>query len=535
MEKFTDFGNGNSGYKKLTIASRSINKNTLNKYARWIADGIYTTVTPKKIVDPEIPKYSSHIGINNSPLAPIRSIQPFSVSGNAFNISLPTIDQQQGGMGGQSWMVDLQIQQPDADGRVYPPKELWLQYPRNNNLSDATFNSRVSRVNRLGLPTLPITRSSDSLMLSVEIPDESRILGNILQREPDSIHYNGDLRKGVRKAPFSYHRSSQSGRLLRGFTHLFGGLMEAAHFFESSYWRRVIMTLAGEDLAGDSTAYQDLKNKVRKNLPKAGNPPTEKAVNFWANSVRSYAQQLKFNTTYKNFLFFKTELEAEIEEYKAKNGGKGDDYDKKVEGRLLQNLSWLIDNNVLLSGIMNKCLHCGLKSWYAVDDVKTFNECSGCGYEFSIRAEEGWWYKLNSLSGTNSAIYSQIPVIIALGELHDQARYSFFYAPSVDVYARNSDNVVTDFDVFAFVDGKLVIGEVKNTQTLFEDDDFEKLYKAAKLLRPDRVIVSSLDRSPNPKNEARIKDLEVKLEPLGVSVKWLELNPMIFERYPWFI
>lgn len=529
MEKFADTGNGNNGgYKKLTIASHSINKNKLDKYARWIAEGIYTFVTAEKIKEPTIPKYSPHIGIANY-------MNSYSVSGDLFNVNLPPIDQQQGGMGGQKWMVDIQIQRHDNDGRVMPAKELWLQYPRNNNLSDITFDKRVSRVNRLGLPTIPLSRESDSLLVTVKIPEEDRVLGNILQREPDAIHYNGDLRKDIRKAPFDYYRYSQSGRLLRGFTHLFGGLMEAAHFFEASYWRRVIMTLAGENPSGDSTTYKDLKNRVKKNLPKASNPPSERDIDFWANTVRTYAQKLKFDTSYKSFDFFKEELEEEIKQFKAKNGGKGKDYDEGAEERLRDNLSWLINSNVLHSGVMNNCRHCGLKSWYATDDIKTFNECSGCGYEFSIRAEEKWWYKLNSLSGSNRAIYSQIPVIIALGELHDQSKYSFYYVPSIEVYPQNSSKVLTDFDIFAFVDGKLVIGEVKNTQDLFKDNDFEKLYIASSKLKPDKVILSSIDIKPNKVNEQRIKDLESRLKPLGIAVEWLELNPMIFERYPYYI
>lgn len=530
MEKFADNGNGNNGgIKKLTIASHSINKNKLDKYARWIADGIYTAVSAEKIKDPIIPKYSSHIGIVNY-------MHSFSVSGDLFNINLPPIEQQQGGMGGQKWMVDIQIQRHDTDGRVTPPKELWLQYPRNNNLSEITFEKhRYSRVNRKGLPTIPLSRDSDSLLVTIKIPDDDRILGNLLLREPDAIYFNGDLREKIFKAPFGYYKSSQSGRLLRGFTHLFGGLMEAAHFFEASYWRRVIMTLAGEDPAGDSTVYKDLKNRVKKNLPRAGNPPSNKAVDFWANTVRIYAQQLRFDTTYKDFRFFKEELQEEVKQFKAKNGGKGDDYSQDMEDRLLQNLSWLIDSNVLLSGIMNTCRHCGLKAWYSIDDTKTLNECTGCGYQFSIKAEQKWWYKLNSLSGSNGAIYSQIPLIIALGELHDKSRYSFFYVPPIDVYLRNSNATLTDLDIFAFVDGELIIGEVKNTQDLFKDDDFEKLYKAAALLKPDKVIVSSIDRKPNKVNEQRIKDLELKLKPLGIAVEWLELSPMIFERYPYYI
>lgn len=534
MMRFVDFGNGNSGYKKLILASNSVNKNTLRRYAKLLSDGTYIHVVIDKIKAPTIPKYSSHVAVFND-------MKTYSVSGDRFNINLPPIEQMQGGMGGQKWMADFQIQRHDQDGRVTPPKELWLQLPRNNNLASCLFSKKPARVNRMHFPSIPLSRKSDffrhenDLLVTIEIPEEARLVGNMLLREPDAIYYRNDLRTDLFKPPLGHYQSSQAGRLLRGFAHLFGGLMEAAHFFEASYWRRVVMTLAGEDPAGDTTVYRDLKNKVAKNLPKAGNPPTNKAINFWAKSVRTYAQQLRFDTTYKDFRFFKEELEEEIRQYKEKNGGKGDDYSEETEARLLQNLSWLIDNNVFHVGIMNNCKHCGLKAWYLIDNAKTLNECIGCGYEFSVRAEQKWWYKLNSLSGSNGAIYSQIPVIIALGQLHDLARYSFSYIPPIDIFARNSNKVLTDLDIFAIIDGSLVIGEVKNSQGLFEDDDFKKLKEAAKLIRPDKVIISSIDEKPNSVNEKRIKELQEKLQKYGIKVEWLELNPMIFESYPYYI
>jgi hypothetical protein len=338
-----------------------------------------------------------------------------------------------------------------------------------------------------------------------------------------------DLRKGILQPAFGHYASSHSGRLLRGFTHLFGGMMEAAHFFESAYWRKVIMTLAGEDPAGDTSLNIALRNKVSKNLLKVQQPPTEQNIDSWTNTIRQYAQQLRFETAYKQFDFFKAELQEEFRLY-GENNDDTKDYTDRTEVRLKSYLTWLIERNVLLTGVMNNCPHCGLKVWYSVDSIGTENQCTGCGYEFSIRAEESWWYKLNSLSGTNGAIYSQIPLILALGQLHSEARYSFFYVPPLDVYLEYSKPVLTDLDIFAIVDGKLIIGEVKNVQSLFKDADFEKLYTAASLLKPDRVILSAIDTAPNPTNEKRIKHLQTRLQKFDVKVEWLELSPMILEH-----
>jgi len=518
MVKFVDFGNGNSGYKRLKIASSSLSQAKLDSYRVLIEDGTYIAVNAEKIKEPGDLTYSSHISVGPT-------MTSFNVAGETFNINLPLVDQQQGGMGGQKWMTDILIQQRDVDRNVTPAKEFWLQLPRNNNLAFATLSRRPARINRQGIPSIPVSRDSDSLLVNITVPDEEQILGSLLLGEPDRTYYTVDLRKNIFKAPFGYYQSSQSGRQMRGFIHLFDGLMDAVHFFENPYWRRTIMALAGENVVGDSVRNNALRNKIRKNLSKDNKPVTEKSVDRWIGTVQGYAHDLKLNSVYKDFEYFKNELIDEFETYR--NSGETGNYNPRAEERMRGGLSWLISKNVLLGGFMNSCRHCGLKTWISVDDAKTLNECPGCGYQFVLEAEETWFYKLNTLAG-NGAIFSQIPLVAALGELHNRARYSFFYVPPVNIYKTYSGPVLTDLDLFAIVDGKLVIGEVKNNQSLLKQADFDKLYQAASRLLPDVVYISCPEERPTPLTQQKIDALALKLKRFNVKVEWLDLSHSVF-------
>lgn len=523
MDKFRTTGNSNDP-QKLNIRSASINLGTLRVYARKISENLYYSTNVQKINQPEKISYRKHIAVT-------ADMESYSVSGNAFNLSVKPVNQMQGGMLGQQWMTDFYIEQVNPDSRIMNPSKYWLLFPKYNALAYQTLNLIGSRVGHSGQPSTFMSR--DTGMMSLTIPNDRTILDNLLLGSRHFNYHNGDPREKVLDPPFSNYRYSQSGRSLRGFVNLFGGFMEASHFFENPYWRRVFMTMAGEDPAGDSALNKSLRNALEKNLKKVigqGNV-SEKAVDTWVSRVQKYSRDLKLEGQEKDFNFFESEFLREIEEYNKANG-KNIKYTDRNKRGLKDNLSGLIDIKMLRIGVRHKCHHCGLKSFYEVSDLKPHNECVGCSAEFTVNAEQTWHYQLNTIAGVNGAIYSQIPLIVAMGALYEHSRYSFDSYSPVDIFVGKRERHLTDLDIFVLLDGKLVIGEVKNVQTLFTDGDFDKLYKAAKLLRPDVVVLSSLDRAPDVNNQKRMTELQAKLKSSGVEVKWLNLSPMVFELYP---
>jgi len=522
MEKFKNTGNGN-GLQKLNVRSSSVGLPTLRRYARLISENLYYSANAQKVSGPTALNYDKHITISSD-------MESYSVSGSSFNLSVKPVDQMQGGMAGQQWMTDFFIEQENPDHRIINPSQYWLLYPKYNALAHSTLHKIGARINRLGQPSAFMNR--DDRMTSITIPDGTTVLGNLLLAPRTYNYHTGDPRDKALTAPFSNYRNSQSGRSLRGFVGLYGGFMEAAHFFENPYWRRVFMTMAGEDPAGDSKINKDLRAAIEKNVKKTAQQGySPKAVDAWVGRVQGYSRKIKIEGQEKDFTFFESEFIKEIEDYNKING-KSYKYTDKNKRGLKDNLSDLISINMLKIGIKHRCINCGLKSFYEVDSINSHNHCVGCGADFTVSAEQVWSYQLNTVAGLNGAIYSQIPLIVALGALYEQSNYSFDPYPPVDVFVGRQERHLTDLDLFVLVDGELVIGEVKNVQSLFTDGDFEKLYKAASLLRPNRILLSSLDKAPDAKNKKRIDELQAKLKNLDIRVEWLELPPTVFMLYP---
>ncbi len=524
MSKFINKGNG-SDPKTLRIRSSSIGLNTLRKYERLLKKELFILTDTKKITGPGPLKYDNHVTVTGD-------METYSVSGKSVDISVKPIDQLEGSMGGQYWMTDFYIERDNPNHAIINPTTYWLLLPPYNSLAYRVVKQIGSRINYRGLPSTFTKR--DDKMVSLVIPDDRDILGNLLLGGRTSIYHNGDPRdlgRGMLRGSFSNYRSSQSGRSLRGFIHLFGGFMEAVNFFENPYWRRVVLTMAGGDPAGDSAMNTALRNSLAKDLKKAAQSPPQKSVEALVGRVQAYSRQLKIEGKEKGFGFFEKEFLEEIKEYNRINK-KSTKYSKNNEAGLKSSLDHLIGIDLIQIGVKHRCQLCGLNSFYEIETVKTHMQCVGCSYEFTILTEQKWSYRLNTIAGVNGAIYSQIPLILALGALYEQSRYSFYFHPPVDVFVGAREKHLTDLDLFVILDGKLVIGEVKNSQSLFTDGDIEKLAKAAELLRPAKVVLSSLDETLTPASQNKVSALQKRLGSVGIEVEWLKLDPGVFDIDP---
>jgi hypothetical protein len=82
------------------------------------------------------------------------------------------------------------------------------------------------------------------------------------------------------------------------------------------------------------------------------------------------------------------------------------------------------------------------------------------------------------------------------------------------------------------LDGKFVIGEVKQSRGLFDEATFRKMETIARRLLPDVLLFSSMDQEPSALITREVKRLSEALSPLGVAVRWYRLNEHNFEPSP---
>jgi len=201
-------------------------------------------------------------------------------------------------------------------------------------------------------------------------------------------------------------------------------------------------------------------------------------------------------------------------------------YDEKD---LKEEMSNLTESNVLLTGIRPNCPFCGSAYWYHIDEATQHLRCKGCRYEYSMPANQEWFYKLNTLVQAGCFEHGLIPVILVLGELLLHPGVCFFYAPCLEIFEEYGGEPYGDLDIVCIQDGKFIIGEIKQSVKLFKPDDFTKMGEIAERILPDEVLFSSMDGQPNTVVKAGIANLKEQLSPREIDVKWHALHSTTFE------
>ena len=128
-------------------------------------------------------------------------------------------------------------------------------------------------------------------------------------------------------------------------------------------------------------------------------------------------------------------------------------------------LDRLIARNILRVGADVRCPHCGIRTWFHLDELRQFNECSGCGNPRPITAESEWSYRINSLVKRCVSAHV-LAVLQALAMLAHGSMASFFYSPSLDLYLPDSDKVWHELDIACVRDGSLTLGDVKTASLI---------------------------------------------------------------------
>jgi hypothetical protein len=133
------------------------------------------------------------------------------------------------------------------------------------------------------------------------------------------------------------------------------------------------------------------------------------------------------------------------------------------------------------------------------------------------------------------AMHGLTPVVLVLGQLQSESRSSFFYAPSLDLLRMRKEDgrlineVLGDLDIVCLSDGKLIIGEVKQSRSQFDGLQIRKLAEIARTVSADMLVLSSMDEHPGKRVSDLIEMAQNMLTGARVQVKWFDLDRSVFE------
>lgn len=509
--------NNNNG---VIFSSLSLHANSLRSVKNRLGHKLRVPHKERKINEFQAPIYENY-GYH---ITSRSAMDFYRAQGEVEKISLNEPDIEEGTMLGQHWMADLHIQFRPERFSNYLGKEFWWQLPNRNILASQMTPNRASRIRRTGVLSALMKRSStrfngeNESLLELNLLSDERII-RLLCFQRFSPYFNGDARKNkvVERTKLEVGVSS-NGRNLNGLISLFGGLSSAYNTFSTRYWRTVFDQFSKKEKIFNDKQKEIIGNKCKKSPDKA------------IRHIFSLIEGVLNNEKSVNFKHFKEEANKELKEYNKK---VKQNYKLNVE-KLMGGIQDLLERQVLIMGISPTCSSCGINNWYPVDKIKGEVTCEGCSSIFSLKTEEEWYYKLNSLVKNCYSFQGLAPVILVLGELLDFCKSCFLFTASLNVYKIRGNNPLTDLDIVCVQDGKFIIGEIKESNSGFEEKDFKKMRQIARQIRPDEIIFSSLDKNPTDSIKKKMESLAEDLSDLGITVKWFSLLRDINDPSPNF-
>lgn len=437
----------------------------------------------------------------------------------------------QGHMHGEHWMADIYMEfhperHPQVSGRP-----LWWQFPRVNELAWRTFRC-PARILRTRYPSLAMKHGEPRLDITV-LDDLSVFATLIAAHNGPSYTIDARYEKGIslRKSYYGARRS-EKGRYLSGLLELFNGLYTASRTLEERYWRRIFDMLSGRpdgrELASRERVYNKLKKALRQNSARFYE--NDESIDWMTRYVLNLARTLPKSIQELEFRVFADEAKKEMEAFNASRVGQEPwDYS---EDDLLNAVADLTDLGVLLMGIPARCTSCGYREWRHIDHITQSLQCKGCNAIFPLSPEKRWHYRLNSLARASLSEHGLLPVVLVLGQLFMEARNAFIFAPCLDLFEKKSERPIGDLDIAVILDGRFVIGEIKQSRDLFDEATFTKMEDIARRLLPDVLLFGSMDREPSKFIAQSIARLSCNLRPHQIDVRWYPLDEYKFAPSP---
>lgn len=526
---------GNNDHHAVNFVSFSLPEEKIKEFSDSIDPSLWRPKYVTKFTSTQVPNFNNRAAF----FILKQGLEFFRAHSEEEHIVIEEPNVDQGVMGGQQWITNLYIQfRPERFENIIG-HNYWWQLPRRNGILRilGMFN-KEARINEYGMFSLMMRRQTDfspeEKTLIVKLPEDRSIFYALFCGESYSF-FKGTDREKFLSIPYHSIERSDKGMYLSGILSLFPDLLNAHYLLAEEYWRKIFEKMSNKNASKDPAKKIEISNVLKKIFDKGYDFKNPENLSWLSEKMLALA---KNNSLQEVDLFFddffaEAKLDSDKKIPLVEDGKEIDPKEiikkEKALGVELKNdLSDLIEQNILLSGIKPRCPRCGYKMWYHINEVKQQISCRGCDYTFSLNSEEAWSYKLNSLVRAAFSLHGTVPVLLALGQLMNDARSSFIFIPSTNLIkegnGKKRNNLNREIDLACIKDGKLIIGEVKQTMGLFHKEDFEKMAEIAELIKPDIILFTSLDENPNKLVKENIDILRDKLKHLEIKVEWYKLR-----------
>lgn len=399
--------------------------------------------------------------------------------------------------GSGSWCADVLVEQPRTEDSSASRERWWLLPRKSCGKLVREIVGQPARINRAGYFSITFRYDSDRdkrLKLTVKRPKPNGLFHFLFwPRDAHSWGSPYDVRAKLPAppVPIRYLGPSDKGEYLTGLVALFGDLDGAREITGRKFWRATFERLANRDRKKDLQLQETIANVITKMLQ------TEKAreaqVTATAQRVVGHVGQRLAPKSLSAY-----ELDQRYSDYAAAAGANVPDsrppapsvseQRKRPLSRegMEQQLSWLVDRDILRLGLEFECGRCGVRSWVQLDNAKQHMRCGGCAHEQALSGKPEWHYELNTLA-LRCVTSNQLAALQALCDLAAQSHHSFAYSTSMEIFRGAEQKPWHEIDLICISDARLIVAEVKDTEII--RSDLDELAEIAEALQADEAYL----------------------------------------------
>lgn len=385
--------------------------------------------------------------------------------------------------------------------------------PRRLGMSQIFFPSSNSRITANSKLSLEVnTKNSDILIF---IPPLKNLFTLLLQKYVVVMTPDFAYRKDFGR--FQACHQSSNGSYLRGLVQSFKGLNYGRHFFADEFWRYIFKKFSG----GFSEIKEDVQQLVERDL-RIGRKITAQLIEDVSASFSTFVKQESEGSQSlqeESFAAALNQLQASLSSD-----------DKKENLSIMWNdLTHLLNQNLMYQGSDVLCSNCGTRSWYKIDALTSNMRCNACLSELVLPKIDKLTFALSPIIRNGIKRHGLLNVLETLLLLYDQSSSSFLYLPSMNVFEERHFNVdsqaFTDLDVVALIGTKYVFGEVKSGPKGVLTTKVDKISSICQELKPDFYLIAAPSSTFEHENVMQhIENIKTAVEAAGVVFSLLKLN-----------
>ena len=387
--------------------------------------------------------------------------------------------------------------------------------PRRWQAVHAITTDGVPKAARSGALRFIAANDTKPLRLSL-ISDDERFVRSLFA----PYHYltTTDPRNALlRGLPETHVVTSSAGRQLLGFLAKIGSLLDAFAVIDDAFWQAVFADIAGPLGSAPDDEVVEVARIIKKRLRGKNEFKTEADWHLLAEELVRLAPRVKVPGTRRPFSWFVEHYRqhgSEAQRVLAEPKGEA-----KIEKIVSDWLTYLCGSAVFHQGYTWTCDHCNHQNFVAIDRLAPNLQCSVCRASHSLAANIELQFLLDEAVFRGMRERGLRTVVWAIGYLQASAKHAFLFAPPLDLYVNRKR--LTDIDIPCVVDGRVVIGEAKDSVRGITRATSNKLIAAAKLLRPDVVVLACLDPKAIHAVDEQVVYIRAELDDPRIEVRGL--------------